>query len=196
MLTAIRERRGDNEHRRGLVAGLSGRVIEVGAGIGANFAHYPSAVEEVVAIEPEPWLRQRAQEATTKAQVPITVVDGDAAELSTDDGSFDAGVVALVLCTVPQPEQAIGELFRVIRPGGELRFFEHVVSDRRMLVRLQKLADATLWPHIVGGCHLARNTKASIEEAGFVVEQCERFPVSLAPFLPRDPHLLGAARRP
>jgi ubiquinone/menaquinone biosynthesis C-methylase UbiE len=196
MLTAIREGRGDTEHRGELVAGLSGRVIEVGAGIGANFDRYPGTVDEVVAIEPEPWLRERAEQAAASAQVPITVSDGDADHLPDERGAFDAGVVSLVLCTVPNPERAIAELFRVIRPGGQLRFFEHVVAERPALVRLQKLADATLWPHMVGGCHLARDTKANIEGAGFVIEECSRLPISLAPFLPRDPHLLGAARRP
>lgn len=196
MLTAIREGHGDRAHRRELVAGLSGRVIEVGTGIGANFDRYPTAVDELVAIEPEPWLRKRAQQAAADAEIAITVIDGDADHLPGNDGSFDAAVVSLVLCTVPEPRRAIAELFRVIRPGGQLRFFEHVVADVPVLVRLQKLADATLWPHIAGGCHLARDSRANIEAAGFIVEDCERFPVRLARLLPAEPHLLGRARRP
>jgi ubiquinone/menaquinone biosynthesis C-methylase UbiE len=197
MLTVIREgRSGDRTNRRELVAGLSGRVIEVGTGIGANFARYPRAVTELVAIEPEPWLRERAQQAAAEAKIAISVIDGDADHLPGADGSFDAAVVSLVLCTVPEPQSAIAELFRVIRPGGELRFFEHVISDSPTVVRLQKLADATLWPHVAGGCHLTRDTKANIEAAGFVIEECRRFPVKLARFIPSEPHLLGIARRP
>jgi ubiquinone/menaquinone biosynthesis C-methylase UbiE len=179
-----------------MLAGSSGRVIEVGAGSGANFAHYPPAVEEVVAVEPERYLRERAQREAQRAPVLVTVVDGDADHLPGADGSFDAGVAALVLCTVPNQHQALAELFRVIRPGGELRFYEHVVADGKWEARYQRFADATFWPHVAGGCHLARDTTTGIEQAGFRIEVCERFPFSPAPFIPPDPHILGTARRP
>lgn len=189
------ERRGGAEHRRRLLAGLSGRVIEVGAGSGANFAHYPTTVEEVVAVEPERYLRERARRAATQALVTVSVVDGVGDLLPGKDGSFDAGIAALVLCTVPDQQRALAELFRVIRPGGELRFYEHVVSHAKWEARFQRLADATFWPHVAGGCHLARDTTSGIEQAGFVIETCERFPFSPAPFLPPDPHILGVTRR-
>lgn len=190
------ERRGGAEHRRRLLAGLSGRVIEVGAGSGANFAHYPSTVVEVVAVEPERYLRERAERAATQGPVTVSVVDGVGDLLPGEDGSFDAGVAALVLCTVPDQQQALAELFRVIRPGGELRFYEHVIADRKWEARYQRFADATFWPHVAGGCHLARDTTTGIEQAGFRIETCERFPFSPAPFIPPDPHILGVARRP
>jgi ubiquinone/menaquinone biosynthesis C-methylase UbiE len=190
------ERRGGAEHRRRLLAGLSGRVIEVGAGSGANFEHYPTTVAEVVAVEPERYLRERAQRAATLAPVTVSVVDGVGDLLPGEDGSFDAGVAALVLCTVPDQQRALAELFRVIRPGGELRFYEHVIADRKWEARYQRFADATFWPHVAGGCHLARDTSSGIEQAGFRIETCERFPFSPAPFIPPDPHILGTARRP
>ncbi len=190
------ERRGGDEHRRRLLAGLSGRVIEVGAGTGANFAHYPTTVSEVVAVEPERYLRERAERAATQAPVAVSVVDGVGDLLPGEDGSFDAGVAALVLCTVPDQKRALAELFRVIRPGGELRFYEHVVADRKWEARYQRFADATFWPHVAGGCHLARDTTAGIEQAGFQIETCDRFPFSPATFIPPDPHVLGVARRP
>jgi ubiquinone/menaquinone biosynthesis C-methylase UbiE len=190
------ERRGAAEHRQRLLAGLSGRVIEVGAGSGANFAHYPSTISEVVAVEPEPYLRERAQRAAAQAPVSVSVVDGGADLLPGESASFDAGVAALVLCTVPDQQRALAELFRVIRPGGELRFYEHVIAHEKWESRFQRLADATFWPHVAGGCHLARDTTSGIEQAGFVIETCERFPFSPASFLPPDPHILGTARRP
>jgi ubiquinone/menaquinone biosynthesis C-methylase UbiE len=190
------ERRGGAEHRQRLLAGLSGRVIEVGAGSGANFAHYPTTVSEVVAIEPEPYLRERAQHAAAQAPVSVSVVDGGADQLPGEAGTFDAGVAALVLCTVPDQQSALAELFRVIRPGGELRFYEHVIAHPKWESRFQRLADATFWPHVAGGCHLARDTTSGIEQAGFVIESSERFPFSPAPFLLPDPHILGTARRP
>jgi ubiquinone/menaquinone biosynthesis C-methylase UbiE len=190
------ERRGGAEHRRRLLAGLSGRVIEVGAGSGANFAHYPMSVGEVVAVEPERYLRERAQQAAAHAPVPISVIEGEADRLPGEAQSFDAAVAALVLCTVPDQSSALAELFRVLRPGGELRFYEHVVAHPKWESRFQRLADATFWPFLAGGCHLARDTTAAIEHAGFQIETCERFPFSPAPFLPPDPHILGVARRP
>ncbi len=190
------ERRGGADHRRRLLAGLNGRVIEVGAGSGANFAHYPSTVSAVTAVEPEPYLRERATRSADRAATQITVLAGTARELPGEDGAFDAGIASLVLCTVPDQQLALAELFRVIRPGGELRFYEHVVADARIQASLQRLADATLWPRLAGGCHLARDTGAAISRAGFQIETCERFDFSPARFLPSDPHLLGVARRP
>jgi ubiquinone/menaquinone biosynthesis C-methylase UbiE len=192
----ISERRGGAEHRKRLLAGLSGRVIEVGAGSGANFAHYPTTVSEVVAVEPERYLRERAQWAAARAPVSVSIVDGDADQLPGEAGSLDAGVAALVLCTVPDQRQALAELFRVIRPGGELRFYEHVIAHPKWESRFQRLADATFWPRVAGGCHLARDTTSAIEQAGFAIETCERFPFSPAPLIPPDPHILGIARRP
>jgi ubiquinone/menaquinone biosynthesis C-methylase UbiE len=179
-----------------MLAGLAGRVIEVGAGHGANFPFYPSSVSAVVAVEPEQYLRERALEAASDAPVPVTVVDGVGGQLPGDDQSFDAGVTALVLCTIPDPHQALHELFRVIRPGGELRFYEHVVAHAKWEARFQRLADATFWPHVAGGCHLARDTETNIRNAGFEVDTCERFQFSPMPLFPPDPMILGVARRP
>jgi ubiquinone/menaquinone biosynthesis C-methylase UbiE len=192
----ISERRGGAEHRRRLLAGLSGRVIEIGAGTGANFSHYPTTVDEVVAVEPERYLRERAQQAAGGAPVPVSVVDGVGDRLPGEAQSFDAGVAALVLCTVPDQQATLAELYRVIRPDGELRFYEHVIAHPKWESRFQRLADATFWPHVAGGCHLARDTTSAIEQAGFQIETCERFPFTPAPFLPPDPHILGTARRP
>ncbi|HEX3392333.1 MAG TPA: class I SAM-dependent methyltransferase [Solirubrobacteraceae bacterium] len=191
----ISERRGGDAHRRKLLAGLQGRVVEVGAGSGANFRHYPTAVREVIAVEPERYLRERAEHVASQAAVAVTVAHGHDDRLPGEDESFDAGVAALVLCTVPDQRSALAELYRVIRPGGELRFYEHVVSESAWEARFQRFADATFWPRVAGGCHLARDTTAAIERAGFQIQTFERFPFSPAPFLPPDPHILGIARR-
>jgi ubiquinone/menaquinone biosynthesis C-methylase UbiE len=192
----IGERRGAAEHRQRLLAGLSGRVIEIGAGTGANFSHYPTTVSEVIAVEPERYLRERAHLAATRAPVAVSVVDGVGDRLPGEAQSFDAGVAALVLCTVPDQQAVLAELFRVIRPGGELRFYEHVIADTPGKARFQRLADATFWPHVAGGCHMARDTTSAIETAGFEIETCERFAFSPAALLPPDAHILGSARRP
>ena len=188
-------KRGENEHRRRLLDGLAGRVVEIGAGDGANFAFYPDAVTEVVAVEPERHLRQFADEAARDAPVPVTVVGGFADRLPLDDQSVDAAVVSLVLCSVPDPLAALREARRVLRPAGELRFYEHVHADRQPLRLVLELADRSgVWPRIAGGCHPTRRTGETIEQAGFAIERCERLSFSPSLVTPKVPHILGVAR--
>jgi ubiquinone/menaquinone biosynthesis C-methylase UbiE len=185
------------EHRRRLLAGLAGRVIEVGAGNGLNFAHYPSAVTGVLAVEPEPVLCGLARQAAENAAVPVEVVDGVAERLPIGDASVDAAVACLLLCSVPDQGAALRELGRVVRPGGELRFLEHVRAETPGLRRVQRLLDAIFWSMLAGGCHAGRDTAAAIENAGFAVERVDRlrFPESRIP-LPTSPHVLGIALKP
>jgi ubiquinone/menaquinone biosynthesis C-methylase UbiE len=189
------EETGQGEHRRELLTGLSGRVIEVGAGNGLNFSYYPPSVTELVAVEPESYLRRLATEAAEHAPVPVRVIDGLASRLPVEEAGFDAGVVSLVLCSVPDQAKALSELHRVIRPGGELRFYEHVRGESPAFVRFQRAVDL-VWPRLGGGCHTSRDTGAAIEQAGFSIESCRRFPFRPC-FLvyPATPHILGTARR-
>ena len=189
-------KRGENEHRRHALEGLAGRVVELGPGDGANFALYPQTVTEVVAVEPEPRFRAQAEEAARAVQVPVHVMAGTAEEVPLEDESVDAVLASLVLCTVPDQAAALAEARRVIRPGGELRFYEHVHADRQPLRAFLELADRSrIWPTIGGGCHPTRDTLGAIERAGFTVERCERFGFSPSPVVPRLPHILGVARR-
>src|SRR5215218_9089713 len=145
-------------YREELLAGLSGRVVEVGAGSGANFPHYPSEVTEVVAVEPESYLREQAATAAAQADIRVTVRDGLADALPLEDASCDAAVACLVLCTVPDQARALAELWRVLKPDGELRYYEHVRAKTTRMVRAQRFVDRTFWPHAFGGCHTARAT--------------------------------------
>lgn len=188
------EAAGQTEHRRELLAGLEGRVLEVGAGHGLNFPHYPSGVSEVVAVEPEPYLRGRAQEAARGAPVPVTVVDATAEGLPFDDNTFDVAVVSQVLCSVADQGEVLAELRRVVRSEGHLRFYEHVAADTPGLSRLQRATDL-VWPHVAGGCHTHRDTVSAIRHAGFVIDSCRRFPFRpCLAALPVTPHALGRAR--
>lgn len=154
------------------LAGLSGRVLEVGAGTGTNFALYPDAVTEVVALEPETRLVPKAREAAADAPVPVTVI-GSTVETLGDVEPFDAVVCSLVLCSVENPEAVLRQLNSVLKPGGELRYFEHVASAG-WRGTMQRLADATLWPRIAGNCHTHRQTEKAITGAGFTVETTRR----------------------
>ncbi|MGY1770812.1 class I SAM-dependent methyltransferase [Blastococcus sp. SYSU D00813] len=174
-LAAAGERQGTAELRDRLLAPAAGRVLEVGAGTGTNFVHYPPAVTEVMAVEPEPRLRALADAAALAAPVAVRVVDGDAGALPAEDGAFDVAVASLVLCSVPDQGRALAELRRVLRPGGRLLFWEHVRGEGAALVRAQRVLDATVWPFLAGGCHTSRDTVAAIEAAGFTVERLERF---------------------
>jgi SAM-dependent methyltransferase len=190
------EQRGATEHRRRLLAGLSGTVLELGAGHGLNFPHYPSEVTDVLAVEPEPTLRARATEAAAGAPVPVRVLAGVADELPLDSESVDAAVASLVLCSVPDQASALAELRRVLRPGGELRFYEHVIPETQPKRFLFQAVDRSgLWPRIAGGCHAARDTTAAIERAGFDIESSDRLMFVAAPVQPAVPHVIGTARR-
>ncbi len=192
------EKTGVADHRAELLDGLTGRVVEVGAGSGLNFAHYPRTVSEVLAVEPEPHLRRLAQRSAAIAPVPVRVVGGEASHLPTDDSSFDVAVVSLVLCSVPDQRVALAELHRVLLPGGRLRFYEHVRSDGLRRARLQDRID-WIWPLFSGGCHANRDTEAAIADVGFRIESCRRFEFGPRFAAPVSPHVIGEAvqlRRP
>jgi SAM-dependent methyltransferase len=190
------DQRGAAAHRRRLLEGLSGRVVEIGARDGRNFAHYPATETELMAIEPEPALREPAIRAALEAPVPVTVREGTADALPLADGDMDAAVASLVLCSVRDQAGALAEIHRVVHSGGELRFYEHVIARRQPRRALLQLADRSgVWPAIGGGCHPARDTGAAIAAAGFAIERCDRFLFRASSFEPRVPYILGIARR-
>ncbi|MFI1833415.1 class I SAM-dependent methyltransferase [Streptomyces olivaceoviridis] len=187
-MAAIRER---------LLAGMAGRVIEIGAGNGLNFRHYPGTVAEVVAIEPEPLLRQMALESALRAEVPVDVVPGAAEALPVKSEAFDAAVLSLVLCSVRDVARTLGEVRRVLRPGGEVRFFEHGRGGGRLMTVTQQALDRTLWPVLNGGCHLSREPVAALRAAGFRLGPHRRVLLpEKGPTLPTSYCALGVAWRP
>lgn len=181
------------EHRDELLAGLTGRVVEIGAGNGMNFAHYPPSVDEVVALEPEPYLRAKAEQAASRAAVSVTVRAGVADALPFGAEVFDAAVASLVLCSVADPAAALAEMRRVLKPGGELRFMEHVRSGHPGKARVQRFGDLSgLWPGLAGGCHCDRDTVAEIAAAGFRITHVGSYDIGPSWML-TNPHVRGVA---
>jgi ubiquinone/menaquinone biosynthesis C-methylase UbiE len=195
-MSAGMDRGGMADRRAQLLSGLTGTVIETGCGNGRNFAHYPTTVTRVLAVEPDPYLRGLAERAAKTAPVPIEVVDALAEHIPAPDASFDAAVVCLMLCSVPDQATTLAELHRVLRPGGQLRFLEHVRAQTPGLARVQHILEATLWPHLSGGCHPARDTEAAIRAAAFTIDELARFDFPPSRVRqPASPHIIGSATR-
>lgn len=184
------------ESRRANLAGLSGRILEVGAGTGTNFVLYPKTVDHVAAVEPEQRLVRLAREAAAVAPVPVEVANQTVESFSADE-PFDAVVCSLVLCSVAQPDSVLRQLFSLLRPGGELRYLEHVAS-KGLRGRLQQFVDVTtLWPRLAGNCHAHRHTERAIRAAGFEIDgtRTEQAMPAWVP-LPVSEFVLGRAHRP
>ena len=179
--------------RRQLLDGLAGRVLEIGPGNGPNFQHYPPTVTAVLAVEPEPYLRARAHPAAQQAPVTITVVAGDAEHLPVEDASMDAIVICQVLCSVPDQARALAEVHRVLRVGGELRVFEHVVAEHPLGGAALRVAEATFWPRLFGNCHPTRDTLTALSGAGFDTSGVGRFVMRGGAAEPPLPYILGTA---
>lgn len=188
-------RRGGAEHRRRLLAGLQGSVIEVGAGEGSSFALYPAAVTDVLAVEPDDYLRSLAEVQAASAPVPVVVVAGSAERIPVPDASADAVVCSLVLCSVADQGPALAEIFRVLRPGGTLAYYEHVRSDSRLLAAAEDVL-TPVWQRMAGGCHPNRDTLEAVRAAGFQVTDNERFAFAPQALTPPVAHILGHATRP
>ncbi len=184
------ERRFAAGWRRELLAGVAGDVLEIGAGTGANLAHYPAAVDHLVVTEPDRHMRARLLE---RAPRELEVVDARAEKLPFADASFDVVVGTLVLCSVRDPAASLAELRRVLRPGGRLVYYEHVASVNARTRRYQELAQP-VWRRLAGNCHLARPTGELIEAAGFLPESMRREPMPGANVLVAET-IRGVARR-
>jgi len=153
--------------RRRLAARARGRVLEVGAGTGSQLRWYPAGAV-VTALEPDPGMAARARRAAARAAASVTVVEGVAEHLPFAAASFDAAVASFCFCTVADPAAALGELRRVLIPGGRLLMLEHVHLPWQPGRRLQSWA-APAWAAVGGGCRLDRDTGRSVLEAGFSV---------------------------
>jgi ubiquinone/menaquinone biosynthesis C-methylase UbiE len=165
--------------RRDLLFGLSGHVLEIGAGTGANLEFYPKGVDRIVALEPDPGMARRLRHKLAalpreRGGLRFEVVTGEAEALPFPSASFDAVVSTLVLCTVRDLDRTLSEIRRVLRPRGTFVFLEHVADERNPRRRAWQRRVEPIWTPLAGGCHLTRQTEAAIVRAGFEFEAIER----------------------
>lgn len=163
------------EWRTGLVGELRGEVLEVGAGTGLNLPLYPASVTRLVMSEPDPHMRLKLARKAASAPGPrVEVTDASLEELPVPADSFDVVVATLVLCSVPDLDQALAEIYRVLRPGGKFVFLEHVAAeDRPRRLKWQHRVEP-FWKWFAGNCHLTRSTEAAIASAGFEIDEIDR----------------------
>lgn len=180
--------------RHELLAGLSGDVLEIGAGTGANLAHYPAAVTRLVLTELDPFMRAKlVARVREHARLGVEVRDASADALPFADRSFDAVVSTLVLCSVPDVDAALAEVRRVLRPGGAFVYLEHVAADANASRLAWQRRIEPVWMRVAGNCHLTRRTGEAIRRAGFAIDREERESMRRAlPFV--RPTVRGVAR--
>jgi SAM-dependent methyltransferase len=152
--------------RARVMASLRGSVVEIGFGSGLNLPHLPPAVTKVFAVEPSSTARRLAAERVAASPVPVELVDLDGHRIPLPDASVDAALTTCTLCTVPDPAIALGELRRVVRPGGRLHFLEHGLSPDPEVARWQRRL-TPVQRRVFGGCHLERPIDDLITAAGF-----------------------------
>jgi ubiquinone/menaquinone biosynthesis C-methylase UbiE len=180
-------------HREALLGGVSGRVLEIGGGTGANLDFYPPAVTELVITEPEEPMARRLESKLAGHSLPARIVHAPAEGLPVEDASFDYVVSTLVLCTVSDPARALAEIRRVLKPGGKLVFLEHVRSRNPKLARWQDRFQPIQY-RLGHGCHCNRPTLDNVKAAGFEVDEVEHDRVKKAPPILR-PLIVGVAER-
>jgi ubiquinone/menaquinone biosynthesis C-methylase UbiE len=168
------------EHRQRACAGLHGQVVEVGFGSGLNIPYYPPEVSGVAAIEPADTGWALAAKRLSEARVPIERNGLDGQSLPLDDASCDAALSTFTLCTIPDVDAALGEIRRVLKPGGELHFLEHGLAPDESVQRWQHRLEP-MQKKLFGGCHLTRPVAELLAKAGFTVTQLDTFYEKSAP---------------
>src|SRR5262245_3198441 len=174
--------------------GLEGRVVEIGFGSGWNVPHYPASVERVEAVEPSALAVKLAGKRLAEATVPVEIIGLDGQRLGLPDESFDRALSTWTLCTIPDVEAALAEVYRVLKPGGTFHFVEHGRSPDPEVFRRQERWEP-LQKRLAGGCHLTRPIRDLVEGAGFEIEDLD---TSYLPGTPKTHgyEYLGRARRP
>ncbi len=166
---AVGEWAGMRRRRRSLVARSKGRTLEIGSGTGLNLPHYPNDLDALTLAEPDPAMRRRLTARAADSGREVSVIDAGAVRLPFDDGSIDTVVSTLVLCTVDEPERALKEIARVLAPGGQLLFIEHVRSDSTLLAAWQDRLERP-WRRFAVGCRCNRATAGLLARCGYELD--------------------------
>jgi SAM-dependent methyltransferase len=174
------EEAGLRQMRHELLAGARGRVLELGAGTGFNLGHYPEAIESLTLVEPDPHMTKQLRPKLAAAGRVAEVVEAPGERLPFEDGSFDTVVVTLVLCTVPDPPASLAEIKRVLKPGGQMLFIEHVRSHDPGLAKWQDRLHGP-WRFLGDGCHCNRDTEAAIAASGLELAEVDADKLPKAP---------------
>ena len=159
-------------YRQATIQAARGRVIEIGVGSGLNLPLYGAAVDQVYGIDPSPELLARAGKRSADAHSLVSLVRASAEHLPFANAAFDTVVMTWTLCSIPNPNAALAEMRRVLKPGGRLLFVEHGLSPEPRIVRWQRRI-TPCWKRIGGGCHLDRKMDDLIRAAGFRLDALE-----------------------
>jgi ubiquinone/menaquinone biosynthesis C-methylase UbiE len=165
--------KGFDRWRVRAAAGLSGRVVEIGFGSGLNLAHYPPEVDTVLAVEPAALARRLADPRIRDAAVRVQHVGLDGQQIPLDDASCDGALCTFTLCTVPDPDRALAEVRRVLRPGATLHFLEHGLSPQAGVAKWQHRLEP-IQRRLADGCRLTRDSSSLVEAAGFAMQHNEQ----------------------
>jgi len=187
------EEAGLRDKRRDLLARARGRTLEIGAGTGVNLELYPDAVTELVLTEPDPHMRSQLEKKLAGLGRRAEVIDAGGEQLPLPDANVDTVVATLVFCTIPDPETALGEIARVLKPEGRLLFIEHVRASDPKSAHWQDRLERP-WGWFGRGCHPNRNTLATITGSALEVSEVERGEFPKAPPIVR-PLIVGEAKR-
>jgi ubiquinone/menaquinone biosynthesis C-methylase UbiE len=188
------EEAGLRQMRRDLLATAEGRVLELGAGTGANLELYPDAVLEIAAVEPDPHMAKQLRATAAQSERRVEVVEAPAERLPFADASFDTAVSTLVFCTVPDPVASVAEVARVLKPGGRLLFLEHVRAEDPNSAQWQDRLEKP-WRFLGDGCHCNRDTIATISASPLALGEFDRDQLPKAPPIVR-PLVRGCATLP
>jgi ubiquinone/menaquinone biosynthesis C-methylase UbiE len=177
------------ERKKRLFQGLTGTLVEIGAGTGPNLRHLPPELM-VVGVEPNPFMHRHFLRESRNGGPPAALIHGRAEALPFRDESVDAVLSTLVLCSVPETDRVLREVLRVLRAGGTFLFMEHVAAPEGSWLRRVQAFVRPAWRAVGDGCEPDRNTEEHLLRAGFKNVQVERFAVPL-PIV--SPHIAGVA---